>query len=212
MSTKLSLLFSIVALMFDLYIVEGITASCGNRAYYETYGTQNATGPAISRLIELGADIVGTTKTVQFANGDRPTSDWVDYHAPFTARGDMMTSPSGSSTGAGTSTGAHDWLDVGIGSDTGGSVRLPASVNGLYGIRPSVGAIDLTNVMPLSDVLDTAGYVRCNALHWRTCLLILTSPPYHRCAVTRSCSRPSVRHGMPRTRRLSHTRLSPRLY
>lgn len=140
--------------------VEGITASGGNRAFYSTYGRQNATGPAVSRLVGLGADIVGTTKTVQFANGDRATADWVDYHAPFTARADMMNEPSGSSTGAGTSTGAHDWLDVGIGSDTGGSVRLPASVNGLFGIRPSVGAIDLTHVIPLSDVLDTGGYVR----------------------------------------------------
>lgn len=99
------------------------------------------------------------TKTVQFANGDRATADWVDYHAPFDIRGDGYREPSGSSTGAGASTAAHDWLDVAIGSDTGGSIRGPAGVNGLYGIRPSVGAISLDEVMPLSDVLDTGGYV-----------------------------------------------------
>lgn len=99
------------------------------------------------------------TKTVQFANGDRATEDWVDYHAPFVLRGDGYREPSGSSTGAGSSTSAHDWLDVGIGSDTGGSIRGPAGANGIYGIRPSVGAISLDEVMPLSDILDTGGYV-----------------------------------------------------
>lgn len=139
--------------------MKGIKASCGNRAFYEVYPARNATGPAVRRLLDTGADIVGTTKTVQFANGDRATADWVDYHAPFVVRGDGYHEPSGSSTGAGASTAAHDWLDVAIGSDTGGSIRLPAGVNGIYGMRPSVGAIDLTDVMPLSDVLDTGGFV-----------------------------------------------------
>lgn len=143
----------------NVLAVQGIAASCGNRAFYQTYGMQNTTGPAVQRLVDLGANIVGITKTVQFANGDRATADWVDYHAPFSLRGDGYHEPSGSSTGAGSSTSAHDWLDVGIGSDTGGSIRLPAGVNGLFGIRPSVGAISLDHVMPLSSVLDTPGYV-----------------------------------------------------
>ncbi|KAH8112112.1 amidase signature enzyme [Phellopilus nigrolimitatus] len=143
----------------DIYFLKGLKASCGNRAFYMTYGARNATGPAVARLGALGADIVGMTKTVQFANGDRATADWVDYHAPFVLRGDGYREPSGSSTGAGASTSTHDWLDVGIGSDTGGSIRGPAGANGIYGIRPSVGAISLDKVMPLSDVLDTAGYL-----------------------------------------------------
>ncbi|THG97905.1 hypothetical protein EW145_g7517, partial [Phellinidium pouzarii] len=79
--------------------------------------------------------------------------------APFSPRGDGYQEPLGSSTGAAASTAAHGWVDVGIGSDTGGSIRGPAGVNGIYGIRPSVGAISLDDVMPLSDVLDTAGYL-----------------------------------------------------
>lgn len=140
-------------------LVKGIKASCGNRAFYEVYPARNATGPAVSRLLDTGADIVGTTKTVQFANGDRATADWVDYHASFVLRGDGYHEPSGSTTGGGSSTSAHDWLDIAIGSDTGGSIRGPAGVNGIYGLRPSVGAISLDDVMPLSDVLDTGGYV-----------------------------------------------------
>ncbi len=83
----------------------------------------------------------------------------MDYHASFNSRGDGYGDPSGSSTGPGSAVCAHDWVDVGIGSDTGGSIRGPSDVNGIYGIRPSVGAISLEDVMPLSDILDTAGYV-----------------------------------------------------
>ncbi|KAL5508468.1 COQ2 [Sanghuangporus vaninii] len=103
--------------------------------------------------------IKGLKTSFQFANGDRATADWVDYHAPFVLRGDGYREPSGSSTGAGASISAHEWVDVAIGSDTGGSIRGPAGANGIYGIRPSVGAITLADVMPLSDVLDTAGYL-----------------------------------------------------
>ncbi|KAL5527170.1 hypothetical protein ACEPAG_5961 [Sanghuangporus baumii] len=143
----------------DIYYIKGLKTSCGNRAFYSLYGVRNVTSPAVGRLVTLGSDIIGITKTVQFANGDRATADWVDYHAPFVLRGDGYREPSGSSTGAGASTSAHEWVDVGIGSDTGGSIRGPAGANGIYGIRPSVGAITLADVMPLSDVLDTAGYL-----------------------------------------------------
>lgn len=139
--------------------MKGLKTSCGSRAFYATYGVQRVTSPAVPRLAALGADLIGITKTIQFANGDSATADWVDYHAPFVVRGDGYREPSGSSTGAGASVSANEWLDVAIGSDTGGSVRGPAGANGVYGIRPSVGAITLENVMPLSNVLDTAGYV-----------------------------------------------------
>ncbi|KAK7461377.1 hypothetical protein VKT23_008554 [Stygiomarasmius scandens] len=143
----------------DIYYLKGIAASAGNRAFYTTYGIRNVTGPAISRLVDLGAHIVGTTKTVQFANGDRATADWVDYHASFCPRADGNREPSGSSTGAGTSISTLDWLDISIGTDTGGSIRGPASSNGVYGIRPSVGAISLDDVVPLSPIMDTGGYM-----------------------------------------------------
>ncbi|KAA1466956.1 amidase signature enzyme [Dentipellis sp. KUC8613] len=143
----------------DIYFLKGLRTSAGNRHFYTTYAPRNATGPAVSRLMQLGAHIVGMSKTVQFANGDRATADWIDYHAPFVQRGDGYREPSGSSTGAGAGISALDWLDVAIGSDTGGSIRGPAGVNGLYGIRPSVGAISLEDVLPLSDVLDTGGFI-----------------------------------------------------
>lgn len=52
---------------------------------------------------------------------------------------------------------AYDWVDAGLGSDTGGSVRVPAAISGLYGNRPTTGAISLEGVLPLGAAFDTAG-------------------------------------------------------
>jgi hypothetical protein len=141
----------------DIFHVKGVGTSGGNRAYFYHYGTQNNTAPAVQRLIDLGAVLVGKMGTVQFANGDRPTADWVDLHAPFNPRGDGYQDPSGSSTGPGVGIGAYEWLDLSLGSDTGGSMRGPAGAQGIFGNRPSTGAISLEHVIPLSPVSDTAG-------------------------------------------------------
>ncbi|KAL1582067.1 hypothetical protein WHR41_09133 [Cladosporium halotolerans] len=141
----------------DIFHVKGVATSGGNRAYFYHSGAQNATGPAVQRLIDLGAVLVGKMGTVQFANGDRPTADWVDLHAPFNPRGDGYQNPSGSSTGPGVGIGAYEWLDLAVGSDTGGSMRGPAGSQGIFGNRPSTGAISLDHVIPLSPVSDSAG-------------------------------------------------------
>ncbi|GKZ48282.1 hypothetical protein AbraIFM66951_012045 [Aspergillus brasiliensis] len=150
----------------DIFHVKGLRTSGGNRAYYSLYEPRNATGTAIQRLIDLGAVFVGKMGTVQFANGDRPTADWVDFHCPFNPRGDGYQDPSGSSSGPGAGIGAYDWLDIAIGSDTGGSMRGPAGAQGLYGNRPSTGAVALDEVIPLCDGLDTTGVFARSAETW----------------------------------------------
>jgi Asp-tRNA(Asn)/Glu-tRNA(Gln) amidotransferase A subunit family amidase len=112
-------------------------------------------------------------KTSQFANGEMATADWVDYHSPFNARGDGYSDPSSSSSGPGAGIGAYSWLDLGLGSDTGGSIRNPAQVNGAYGNRPSHGLVPLTNVMPLSPLLDTSGFLCRDANLWKTAAHVL---------------------------------------
>ncbi|KAH8200897.1 hypothetical protein TruAng_004906 [Truncatella angustata] len=150
----------------DIYHVKGIATSGGNRAYFYTYGTQNITAPSVQRLIDLGAVLVGKMGTVQFANGDSATADWVDLHAPFNPRGDGYQDPSGSSTGPGAGIGAYEWLDLAVGSDTGGSMRGPAGQQGIYGNRPSTGAISMDHVIPLSPVSDTAGIFARSGKLW----------------------------------------------
>ncbi|KAK6610825.1 glutamyl-tRNA amidotransferase [Botrytis cinerea] len=157
----------------DIYDVAGIKTSNGNRAYYELYPPANFTGPAVQSLIDAGAIIVGKMKTSQFANGESPTADWVDYHCPFNPRGDGYQSPSSSSSGPGAGIGAYDWLDLGIGSDTGGSIRNPSQVNGCFGNRPSHGLVSLDNVMPLSPTLDTAGFLTRDPILWHEAAKVL---------------------------------------
>ncbi|KAG4443865.1 hypothetical protein IFR05_000631 [Cadophora sp. M221] len=159
----------------DIYDIAGTKRGCGNRAYYDLYPERNTTAPAVQKLIDAGAIIVGKMKTSQFANGESATADWVDYHSPFNARGDGYSDPSSSSSGPGAGIGAYDWLDLALGSDTGGSVRNPAQVNGAYGNRPTHGLVTLENVMPLSPLMDTPGFLARDATLWKAAGQVLYS-------------------------------------
>lgn len=163
----------------DIFAVKGLKTSGGSRAYYDTYPEQNATAPSVQRLIDLGAVLVGKTATAQFANGDRPTVDWVDYHCPFNPRGDGYQVPSGSSSGSAAAIASYEWLDFAVGSDTGGSMRSPARMNGVFGNRPSTGAVSMDGVLPLSPHFDTAGVFTRSGSLWSTitALWYETQPP-----------------------------------
>ncbi|KAH6628077.1 amidase signature domain-containing protein [Chaetomium tenue] len=150
----------------DIYSLTGVKRSNGNRAWYSLYPPSNVTGPAIQRLIDAGAQIVGLQKTSQFANGEFATADWVDYHAPFNPRGDGYEDAGSSSSGAGASISSYEWLDIAIGSDTGGSIRGPAGIQGLFGNRPSHGLVSLDHVMPLAPTLDTPGFILRDPYLW----------------------------------------------
>ncbi|KAI9149081.1 Scytalone dehydratase-like protein Arp1 [Paramyrothecium foliicola] len=143
----------------EIYSLAGLRKSNGNRAWWRLYPPAKTTAPAIQNLIDAGAIVVGYQKTSQFANGESPTADWVDYHSPFNPRGDGYNNPSSSSSGAGASVAAYEWLDIAVGSDTGGSIRGPAGSQGLFGNRPSTGLVTLDGVMPLSPTLDTPGFL-----------------------------------------------------
>lgn len=151
----------------------GTKRGCGNRDYFDLYPERNTTAPAVQKLIDAGAVIVGKMKTSQFANGERATADWVDYHSPFNARGDGYSDPSSSSSGPGAGIGAYFWLDLALGSDTGGSVRNPAQVNGCYGNRPTHDLVSLNNTMSLSPLLDTAGLLTRDATLWKTAAYLM---------------------------------------
>lgn len=150
----------------DIYRLAGMKGSNGNRAWYNLYPASEKTGPAVQALIDAGAQVIGLQKTSQFANGESATADWVDYHAPFNPRGDGYQDPSSSSSGAGASIASYEWLDIAIGSDTGGSIRGPSGVQGLFGNRPSHGLVSLDNVMPLSPTLDTPGFLIRDPYLW----------------------------------------------
>lgn len=151
----------------DIYDIKGLRTSNGNRAWYWLYPAASNTAPPVQNLIDAGAIIVGKMITSQFANGETATADWVDYHEAFNPRGDGYQDTSSSSSGGGAGTASYSWLDVSLGSDTGGSVRGPSQVQGLYGNRPSHGLVSLDHTMPLSPVLDTPGLLARNPTLWK---------------------------------------------
>ena len=157
----------------DIYDIAGVRTSDGNRARYALYPPANETAVPVQRLIDAGAVVIGKMKTSQFANGELATADWVDYHSPFNPRGDGYQDPSSSSSGPGAGEGSYPWLDIALGSDTGGSIRGPAQVQGLFGNRPSHGLVPLTGVMPLAPELDTAGFEARDPVLWTTAAKVL---------------------------------------
>lgn len=70
----------------DLFDLKGVKTGGSCRAYLNCYPPRNASAPSVQHLIDLGAIIIGKTKTTQFADGENPTADWVDYHCPFVGR------------------------------------------------------------------------------------------------------------------------------
>jgi hypothetical protein len=160
----------------DIYDIKGLRTSNGNRAWYWIYPPANATAPPVQNLIDAGAIIVGKQITSQFANGETATADWVDYHEAFNPRGDGYQDTSSSSSGGGASTASYPWLDASLGSDTGGSVRGPSQVQGLFGNRPSHGLVSLDHVMPLSPVLDTPGLLARDPAIWMAAAQAMYGP------------------------------------
>ncbi|KAL8818807.1 MAG: hypothetical protein Q9223_002648 [Gallowayella weberi] len=151
----------------DIYDIAGVKTSNGNRAWYGFYPPATANSVPVQRLIDAGAVLVGKMKTSQFANGEMATADWVDYHSPFNPRGDGYQDPSSSSSGPGAGAATYPWLDLTLGSDTGGSIRGPSQVQGLFGNRPTHGLVALTGVMPLAPELDTAGFLCRDPTIWK---------------------------------------------
>lgn len=157
----------------DIYDIAGVKTSNGNRAWYHLYAPVTEHATPVKRLIDAGAIIVGKMKTSQFANGEEATADWVDYHSPFNSRGDGYQDPSSSSSGPGAGAASYPWLDLTLGSDTGGSIRGPSQVQGLYGNRPTHDLVTLENTMPLAPELDTSGFLTKDPLLWAEAAKVL---------------------------------------
>lgn len=151
----------------DLFDLAGIHTGGGNRAYFNTYPARTETAVAIQKLVDQGGIIVARAKTSTFANGETATADWVDQMCPYNPRGDGYQQPSSSSSGPGAAIAAYDWLDNTIGSDTGCSIICPAGAQGVYGMRPTHGAISLTGAIPMMPDMDTAGVFSRDAVKGR---------------------------------------------
>lgn len=137
----------------ELIDIQGQPTEFGSLAYATTGAVRNA--PVIDRLLEAGAVIVGTTHMVEFAIGS-----WGTNHAKGTpwnpADRAVHRTPGGSSSGSAVAVAA-DLVPAAIGSDTGGSVRIPASLCGVVGFKPTYDLIPTEGVAPLGPTFDTLG-------------------------------------------------------
>lgn len=137
----------------DLYDIAGRQTGFGSPAWLETHAPAAATAPAVQRLLDTGAQIVGKTHTDEMAyslNGENP-----HYGTPVNVNAPGRI-PGGSSSGSAASVAAG-LVDFALGSDTGGSVRAPASFCGIYGLRPTHGRIPLEGACALAWSFDVAG-------------------------------------------------------
>jgi aspartyl-tRNA(Asn)/glutamyl-tRNA(Gln) amidotransferase subunit A len=134
----------------DLIDQAGRVTTCGS-GFYRHRPTRSA--PVVERLEAAGAVTVGRTGLHEFAYGFSSENPWF---GPVRNPWDPTTSPGGSSGGSAVAVAAG-LVPVAIGSDTGGSIRVPAALTGIFGLKVTHGRVPLAGVFPLAPSLDTIG-------------------------------------------------------
>src|SRR5262245_8431398 len=138
----------------DIYDVAGQKTGFGNPDWLRTHDAASLTAPAVQLLLDAGAHLVGKTHTEEMAWS--LTGENAHYGTPVNVKAPGRV-PGGSSSGSAAAVAAG-LVDFALGSDTGGSVRLPAGYCGILGVRPTHGRISLEGVCPLAPSFDTCGW------------------------------------------------------
>jgi amidase len=138
----------------DIFDVAGMVTGRGNADWLASHAPAAANTPAVQALLDAGGRLVGKAITEELAFGVVGIN--AHYGMPQNAAAPGRV-PGGSSSGSAAAVGGG-LVDLALGSDTGGSVRVPASYNGVLGMRPSHGRISLEGVMPLAPSFDTVGW------------------------------------------------------
>lgn len=138
----------------DIYDIAGHRTGFGSPEWLETHAAATRTALAVQALLDAGADMVGKTHTDELTyslNGEN-----AHYGTPVNVNAPGRI-PGGSSSGSAAAV-AGGLVDFALGSDTGGSVRAPASFCGIYGMRPTHGRVSLEGACPLAVSFDTCGW------------------------------------------------------
>ncbi|XP_059652488.1 amidase 1-like [Cornus florida] len=138
----------------DIFDVDGYVTGFGNPDWARTHEAATTTAPAVLAVLSGGATCVGKTVMDEMAksiNGENK-----HYGTPINPCAPDRI-PGGSSSGSAVAVGAM-LADFSLGTDTGGSVRVPAAFCGILGFRPSHGAVSTTGVIPMAQSFDTVGW------------------------------------------------------
>jgi len=144
----------------DVFDVAGHRTGAGNPDWLRMHEPATVTASAVQSLLDAGASLLGKTHTDELTyslNGENH-----HYGTPVNPQAPGRV-PGGSSSGSAVATAAG-LVDFALGTDTGGSVRLPASNCGVYGFRPSHGRVPNDHVVPLAPGFDTVGWFARDAL------------------------------------------------
>ncbi|MBW7477274.1 amidase [Paenibacillus oenotherae] len=143
----------------DVFAVKGHRNAAGNPDWLRTHEAAAVTASAVEKLLRGGARLRGAAHTDELMyslNGEN-----FHYGTPVNPNAAGRI-PGGSSSGSAVAVAAGE-ADFAIGTDTGGSVRIPSSYCGIYGFRPSHGAVAADGLIPLAPSFDTVGWMARDA-------------------------------------------------
>ena len=147
-------LASLTAVVKDMYDIAGTRTGGGSPEWLAEQKPATRHANVVEQIVTAGATITGKTICDEFFYS--VTGVNAHYGTPTNLRAPGRI-PGGSSSGSAAACGANA-CDFALGSDTGGSVRIPASFNGLYGLRPTHGRIDLAGAMAMAPSFDVGGW------------------------------------------------------
>jgi aspartyl-tRNA(Asn)/glutamyl-tRNA(Gln) amidotransferase subunit A len=154
----------------DLYDTAGVVTAGGTAAYRERVPNEDST--CVRLLREAGAVILGKTNTHELAYGGTTNNPhYGATHNPWS----LDRVPGGSSGGSGAALAGGQALGA-LGSDTGGSIRIPAAFCGVSGHKPTFGLVGRSGIIPLSHTLDHAGPMARSAEDCALMLNVLAGP------------------------------------
>jgi Asp-tRNA(Asn)/Glu-tRNA(Gln) amidotransferase A subunit family amidase len=139
----------------DLFAVRGHVIGAGNPTWESAAPVEKEHAPAVSVLLDAGADVTGIARTDEFAYALAGRN----AHTGAPPNGADPERISGGSTSGPASAVALGQADVGLGTDTAGSIRVPASYQGLWGLRTTHGLLPRDGVLPLAQSFDTVGWL-----------------------------------------------------
>ena len=147
-------LAGLTAAVKDMYDIAGARTGGGSPEWLATHEPAKTHAAAVARLLAAGADIIGKTVCDEFFFSLSGAN--AHYGTPVNVRAAGRL-PGGSSSGSAAAVAAGA-CDIALGSDTGGSMRVPASFCGIYGIRPTHGRVDMAGAMAMAPTFDVAGW------------------------------------------------------
>jgi len=147
-------LAGLTAVVKDMYDIAGSRTGGGSPEWLAAQKPAERHANAVEKILAAGTTVTGKTICDEFFYS--VTGVNAHYGTPTNVRAPGRL-PGGSSSGSAAACGANA-CDFALGSDTGGSVRIPASFNGVYGLRPTHGRIDLTGAMAMAPSFDVGGW------------------------------------------------------